>query len=248
MSFFLFREPVNAWSHGVGFLLALLGTLFLWHRSPGDRPVRRLTLLIFGLSLAFCYAASTLYHGLRIPRDRLAVFDRLDRIGIFLLIAGSYTPLAWSLLRGWWRSVTLTAVWLIAIVASGKLAIDGPFPPLWTTGLYLGMGWAAIACYAELARVVSHRALRPLVTGGLFYSAGAVLNMLRWPVLLPGVFGAHELFHLFVLAGSLAHYRLMITVVIPFEQEFNEASPDPGLGAGILVENLSSLSRSSGSP
>ena len=85
-----------------------------------------------------------------------------------------------------------------------------------TTGLYLGMGWGVVACYAELARVVSHRALRPLVAGGLSYSVGAVLNLLRWPVLWPGLFGAHELFHLFVLAGSLAHYRLMLRVVVPF--------------------------------
>ena len=234
LDFFDLREPVNAWSHCAGLLLALPGTLLLWRRSSGDHPAKRLSLLVFGLSLAFCYAASTLYHGLRIPNDRLAAFDRLDRIGIFLLIAGSYTPLAWGLMRGRWRWGTLAAAWLIAAVATVRLAIGGPFPPLWTTGLYLGMGWGVVACYAELARVVSHRALRPLVVGGLFYSVGAVLNLLRWPVLWPGHFGAHELFHLFVLAGSLAHFRLMLQVVVPFGRAPGEARSDRRRGRSCL--------------
>jgi hemolysin III len=224
------REPVNAWSHCAGLVLALPGTLLLWRRSGGCHPAKRLSLLAFGLSLACCYAASTLYHGLRIPDDRLAAFDRLDRIGIFLLIAGSYTPLAWGLLRGQWRWGTLTAVWLITAVASGALAVGGPFPPLLTTGLYLGMGWGGAVCYAELARAVSHRALRPLVAGGLLYSVGAALNLLRWPVLWPGLVGGHELFHLLVLGGSLAHYRLMLHVVVPFEHGPGEVPLGPGRG------------------
>ncbi|MHC5539651.1 hemolysin III family protein, partial [Singulisphaera rosea] len=85
------------------------------------------------------------------------------------------------------------------------------------TAVYLAMGWGSIACYAELARVVSHRDLRPLVVGGLLYSVGAVFNLLRWPVLLPELFGPHELFHLFVLAGSLTHFWLILRVVVPFE-------------------------------
>ncbi len=218
MDFFDLREPISAWSHCAGLLLALPGTLLLWRRSSGDHLAKRLSLLVFGLSLAFCYAASTLYHGLRIPKDRLAAFDRLDRIGIFLLIAGSYTPLAWGLMRGRWRWGTLATAWLITTIASGRLVIAGPLPPLLTTGLYLGMGWGVIACYAELARAVSHRALRPLIAGGLFYSVGAVLNLLRWPVLWPGLFGVHELFHLFVLAGSLAHYQLILKCAVPLER------------------------------
>ena len=242
MDLFDLREPVSAWSHCVGLLLALPGTLLLWRRCGGDHPAKRLSLLVFGLCLASCYTASTLYHGLRLPHDRLAAFDRLDRIGIFLLIAGSYTPLAWCLMRGRWRWGTLASVWSIAAVASCLLAIGGPFPPLVTTGLYLGMGWGSIACYAEVARVASHRALRPLVAGGLFYSVGAVLNLLRWPALWPGLFGPHELFHLFVLAGSLAHYRLMLRVVVPFEP-----GPDlrPATPFGVVEPEIASRSRPS---
>src|SRR5437764_6686634 len=117
------REPVSTWSHCAGLLLALPGTLLLWRRSAGD-STKRLSLLIYGLSLAFCYAASTLYHGVRLPADRVAAFARLDSVGIFTLIAGSYTALAWNLMRGRWRRWTLAGVWT-ATAASAVLAATG---------------------------------------------------------------------------------------------------------------------------
>ncbi len=209
------REPVSSWTHCAGLLLALPGTVLLWRRSTGD-PTKRLSLLVYGLTLAFCYSASTLFHGVRLPASGIAAFARLDSVGIFALIAGSYTPLAWCLMRGRWRRWTLAIVWGVAVTATAAIATGRHFSPVLATGLYLGMGWGALACYSEIARVVSHRRLVPIVVGGLSYSLGAVLNLLRWPVLLPGIFGAHELFHLFVLAGSLAHYRFILKVVVPF--------------------------------
>src|SRR5947209_10248084 len=116
MDAFDLREPVSAWTHCAGLVLALPGTLILWRRS-GDDPGKRLSLLVYGLCLVFCYAASTLFHGVRLPADRLAAFARLDSVGIFALIAGSYTPLAWNLMRGRWRVWTLTAVWGTAATA-----------------------------------------------------------------------------------------------------------------------------------
>ncbi len=217
MNFFYFREPVSAWSHCVGLLLALAGTVLLWRRSVGA-STKRLSLLVYGLTLAFCYSASTLYHGVRLPAARIAAFARIDGIGIFALIAGSYTPLAWCLLRGRWRGWTLATVWGVAFTAMVVIATGRHVSPVLSTGLYLGMGWGVIVLYAEIARVVSHRALLPIVLGGLSYSVGAVLNLLHWPALYPGIFGTHELFHLFVLAGSLAHYRFILEVVVPFAQ------------------------------
>src|SRR6185437_13847088 len=171
---------------------------------------------VYGLTLVFCYSASTLFHGVRLPAAQIAAFARLDGVGIFALIAASYTPLAWCLMRGRWRRWTLGTVWGVAATATALIASGLHFSPVFSTGRYLEMGWGALACYSEIAPVVSHRALRPIVIGGLSYSVGAVLNLLRWPVLLPGIFGAHELFHLFVLAGSAAHYRFILNVVVPF--------------------------------
>jgi hemolysin III len=196
-------------------MLALPGTLVLLRRADSE-PGKRLSLLVYGLSLIFCYAASTLYHGLRLPAERLVAFARLDSVGIFALIAGSYTPLAWNLMRGRWRAWTLIAVWGTAVTAIALIACGRRFSPAVGTGVYLGMGWGVVMCYAQIVRVVPHRALLPVILGGLFYSVGAVLNLLGWPALWPGVFGVHDLFHLFVIAGSLAHYWFILRVVEPF--------------------------------
>jgi hemolysin III len=226
MSFLDLREPLSSWTHCAGLILALPGTLLLWRRSAGDAG-KRLSLLVYGLTLAFCYAASTLFHGVRLSSAGIAAFARLDGVGIFALIAGSYTPIAWTLMRGRWRRWTLATVWGVAAMATIIIATGRHFSPVLATGLYLGMGWGAVLCYSEIAKVVSHRALLPIVAGGLFYSVGAVLNLLHWPTLWPGIFGPHELFHLFVLAGSLAHYGFILEVVVPFAQEPREICGKP---------------------
>ncbi len=217
MHFFDFREPVSAWTHCAGVLLALPATILLWRRT-GGQPGKRLTLLIYGLTLAFCYTASTLFHGVRGSASSIAGFARLDGIGIFALIAGSYTPLAWCLLRGQWRRWTLVIVWTLVVTATILIAAGSHFSPSVATCLYMGMGWGVVVCYFEIARAVTHRALVPVIVGGLSYSIGAILNLLHWPVLMPGIFGSHELFHVFVLAGSAAHYLFILKVVVPFTQ------------------------------
>lgn len=209
------REPFSAWSHGLWLLMSLPATLILWRRCGGDRS-KQLSLLVFGLSLAACYLGSALYHGVRVDEDRIEFFERLDHVGIHLLIAGSYTPLAWNLLQGRWRWGTLAAVWGTTLMASGLLLANVRLNRGLATCEYLAFGWGALFCYFELARTHPHRSLRPLVIGGVLYSVGAVLNVLKWPVIWPGVVGAHEVFHLWVMAGSVAHYWFMLTVVVPF--------------------------------
>jgi hemolysin III len=107
------------------------------------------------------------------------------------------------------------------------MATGRHFSPVLSTCVYLGLGWGVVACYRELERAVSRRAMLPIAAGGMSYSVGAVLNVLRWPVLWPGVFGAHELFHLFVVVGSLAHYWFMLKVIVPFVRKPWDASRVP---------------------
>lgn len=218
MDFFTPREPVSTWSHGIWLLLAVPGTVLLWKRSRGDRA-RQVSLLIYGLSLIFCSAASTLYHAVRSGSDRIATFALLDYLGIYLLVAGSYTPIVWNVLRGRWRAGSLILVWLWA-AAGSALRLTWTAQPHWlATALYLGMGWSSALCYVEVARRLSHRTLLPIPVGGLLYSLGAVVNLLERPVLWPGVFASHELFHLFVVAGSLVHYRFLLRVIVPYTEE-----------------------------
>jgi len=214
-AFFDFREPVSALTHGLWLVLSLPATLVLWRRCGSDRS-RRLSFLVFGLSLACCYAGSALFHGVRVAdRAGLDVYDRLDHIGIFLLIAGSYTPIAWNMFQPRWRFGVLASAWGMAAIGSMLYLSLGVLPPIVGTTIYLAMGWGALFCYVELSRFLSHKRLFPLVLGGVFYSVGAIFNLLRWPNFWPGLFGAHELFHLFVMAGSLTHYLFMLKVVLP---------------------------------
>lgn len=209
-----FREPVSAWSHCLWLLLSIPATVWLWRRGGGDRA-KQCSLVVFGVSLGCCYAGSTLYHGVRLSAEGLALCNLLDYIGIYLLIAGSYTPLAWNMLDGRWRQGTLIGAWAMAAAGITLQVVYRTLPQSVSTGLYLAMGWAAIFCYLEIARRLTHRPLRLILAGGILYTVGALINLLEWPVFWPGVFGAHELFHLFVMAGSFCHFVFMLQVVAP---------------------------------
>jgi hemolysin III len=225
------REPINAWSHGAGMMLAIPVTWFMCKRCRKFRAdcaeemrllsasryerVKLTCLLVFGLTLTSCYGISALFHGVRFSGESLARLQRLDHIGIFFLIAGTYTPVAWSLMRGHWWWVTLTTIWTVAGVCAGRVWCGGLMPVWVSTAIYLVMGWSAVFCYFELARSYSHRTLAPLPLGGVFYSVGALFNLANWPVFVPGVFAAHELFHFFVIAGSACHIFFMLKVVVP---------------------------------
>lgn len=234
MDFLDLREPVSAWTHGAGLLLSLPVTLVLLWRSWDD-PRKGASLLVFGLSLAACYGASALYHGARVAEDRLQIFRLMDHVGIFTLIAGTYTPIAWNLLRGRWRRATLTSAWLAAAVGASLHLSCGTLPPWLSTALYMVMGWGAVFCYAELARTWPHRLLRPILTGGVFYSVGAGINLLHWPNLWPGFLESHELFHLFVIAGSATHVWFMATVVLPKRPAETWPSATRGAFGGITT-------------
>jgi len=230
MLLFDLREPINAWSHGAGMVLAMPVTWVLWKRCtvPNDcsnlrqgygsaryQWVKALCLLVFGISLMLCYGISALFHAVRQSGELGGQLQRLDHVEIYLLIAGTYTPVAWSLMRGSWWWGTLTTVWTVALVCAARVWCGGVMPMWVSTLIYLTMGWGALFCYFELVKTYSHRTLLPLPLGGMIYSVGAVLNLARWPVLFPGVFAAHELFHFFVIAGSACHIFFMLDVVIP---------------------------------
>lgn len=226
MDWLLFREPVNAWTHFSWLLLALPATAVLWRLSRGDRG-KQVCLLIFGAGLAVCYGGSTLYHGVRLDHQAIDVFESLDHVGIYLLIAGTYTPASFTLLRGPWKWGSLGLVWTLAAAGISLRLLVGHMAPPLSTGLYLLMGWGIVLGYFELARNLGHRALFPAVLGGIFYSAGAVLNLLAWPILC---FTAHEFMHLCVMAGSLAHYWFMVHAVAPFDRFAEMRGPTESAG------------------
>jgi hemolysin III len=226
MPWFDFREQASAWTHCAWLLLSFPATVVLWRRSRGDRA-KQVSLLVFGISLVLCYAGSTLYHGIRLPEDLVeGWFATLDYIGIYLLIAGTITPLAVILLQGPWRWLTLSTAWLLAAVGIILRLVPLEMSRALSNALYLGMGWGAVLCYFKLARILCHQELLLVVVGGVLYSVGAVLNWIRWPVLWPGVFSTHDLYHLFVMGGSACHFWFMLKVVVPFQRPVEVPVPE----------------------
>ena len=237
MEWLHFREPVSAWTHGIGFLLALPASVLLWRAGRGDRA-KQFSFLVFGLSLAACYAGSLLYHAVRLPPQFIRWFATADSIGIYLLIAGSITPFAVVALQGPWQWGTVVATWMLAGCGCALCLLFSHVPGVVSTSIYLAMGWRILVCRSQLEQSPKPIDLRLASLGGVLYSVGAMFNLLHWPVLWPGVFAAHELFHLFVMAGSLAHFWFMLTVVAPYERALPDAPAHRRWGFAFLPDRV----------
>ena len=201
--------------HAAAAVAAVLLTAALCWRSRADPP-RLLSMLIFGLSMVELYAVSAVYH---IGRWRPAVWRRLralDHANIFVLIAGTYTPLCFNVLSGWLRIAILALIWALA-VAGAALATLTLHTPRWlSTALYVGMGWVALLALPEFARALGWGAVALLLAGGGLYTAGAVVYACRRPDPFPRVLGFHEVFHLFVIAGGAAFAAAIWFWALPF--------------------------------
>lgn len=164
---------------------------------------------VFGTSLILMYTASFLYHGLKISENSLSILRRVDHMTIFLVIAGSYTPICLVPLRGPWGWSIFGVVWGIAIIGI-CIKIWAPHLPRWiSTAIYLGMGWMCIIAIYPLVKSLPAVCLAWLGAGGLFYTIGAVGYALKKPDFFPGIFGFHEIWHIFVLLGSACHFWLV---------------------------------------
>lgn len=211
------REPVNSLTHFAGALLSVAGLIVLLVLSAGE-PWRTVSFAIYGATLITLYTASTLLHALKVnpkAQKRLRIFDHA---AIFLLIAGSYTPITLVTLRqgnGIWGWSLFAAAWAIAILGVG-FKIFWIHAPRWlSTAIYLLMGWLVVVAIVPITQLLPAGGMLWLALGGAFYSVGAVIYALKRPDFFPGVFGYHELWHLFVLAGSACHFVMMLLYVLP---------------------------------
>jgi hemolysin III len=213
MDWFAPHDAISAWTHGFWMLLAIpAGTLLVW-KNRRDRT-RMIGMSVFAVSLVVCFGASGFFHAAPLGSFR-ETLHILDLLGIYLLIAGTVTPVALIVLRGWRRRWLLIQIWLLA-AAGCVLRLTIVVPSWASTTFYVVMGWVGILTYFELARRLSHTGVWPLWMGGLCYTIGAVLESLRWPNPWPGVFGCHEIFHLWVMAGAAFHYYFMLAVLTPY--------------------------------
>jgi hemolysin III len=210
------REPVNGLTHLAGGLLACVGLVVLLATAASAGRVDQIVAFgIFGLSLIALYFASTLYHLLPLSPAGTARLRRLDHMMIFVLIAGTYTPFCLLALDGGWRVGLLILIWGLALCGVLlKLLWMGASRWL-SVALYLGMGWVAVIAAPALFQAVPPPGMAWVLGGGLAYSLGAIVYGLRRPNPVPGVFGFHEVWHLFVIAGSACHFWAVLHYVAP---------------------------------
>ncbi len=210
------REPVNGLTHLAGGLLASVGlVVLLATATSAGRTDQLVAFGIFGFSLISLYTASALYHLLPLSPPGIARLRRVDHISIFLLIAGTYTPFCLLALDGGWRVGLLSLIWGLALcgILLKLLWMDAP---RWlSVTLYLGMGWVAVIAAPALFRALPTGGTVWVLGGGLVYSAGALIYGLKRPNPVPGVFGFHELWHVFVVAGSACHYWAVLWYIAP---------------------------------
>ena len=210
------REPVSGLTHAAGGALAAAGLVLLLATATSARRVDQLVAFgVFGLSLVSLYTASSLYHLLPLSPAGVAKLRRLDHMSIFILIAGTYTPFCLLALEGTWRWGLLSLIWVLALCGVLLKLLWMEAPRWLSVVLYLGMGWVALIAAPALFRAVEVGGMAWVLAGGLTYSAGALVYALKRPNLVPGVFGFHEVWHLFVIAGSACHFWAVLRYVAP---------------------------------
>lgn len=210
-------RPWSAVTHGVGAVFAIAGTVLLLVRAVqlGLSPWHIVSFAIYGFSMVCLYTASTLYHCVNTSVAGRLALRKYDHCSISLLIAGSYTPICLTVLReqGAWGWAVFGVVWAMAL-ASCALSLVWINSPRWlTSGVYLLMGWVALFALYPLSKVLSAEGFFWLALGGVLYTVGGVLYTVKWPGRDNPRFGCHEVFHLFILAGSICHFVLMYRVI-----------------------------------
>ncbi len=203
-----FRDPVSGLIHLVSTALALIGLVFLVIAGRGN-ALRELSLVVYGLSLITLFTASTVYHLVRMPDASTSRLRKFDHSAIYVLIAGTYTPICLNYFTGFLRWGFLALIWGFALVGVVVKLFVIKAPRWVTAGIYLVMGWMALLVIKPMLEVIPTGGLLWMLTGGLLYTIGAVIYITKKLDLAPGVFGFHEVWHVFVTLAALCHFIMI---------------------------------------
>lgn len=210
---FRVKDPGSAATHFIGFVAAILMTpvLLVHASSHGADVLTMLGLSVFMISMILLYGASTTYHSLDISEKANLRLKKMDHMMIAVLIAGSYTPVCLTAIRGVTGTRILLLVWGLALAVIIFKAFWVTCPKWISSVLYIGMGWVCLLAMPQLLASLSTGAFIWLLMGGIFYTVGGVIYAMKFPVFHNRFqyFGCHELFHVFVMAGSLCHFVVM---------------------------------------
>lgn len=210
-----FSEPFSSLTHllAAGVYLVLGVWLVIYGRGHAGRMF---SLIIYSFSTVFLLSMSGVFHLLEPGGTGRMVLQRLDHAGIFLLIAGTFTPIHGILFRGWWRWGMLLLIWGVAITSiTLKSIFFNDIPEWFGLILYLGLGWFGAISGILLYNRFGYQYIKPLFYGALAYTFGAVMEFIRSPEPVPGVIGPHELFHIAVLFGIGYHFTFVLSFARP---------------------------------
>ena len=206
------REPGSAITHFIAMMLTVFAAAPLLVKSALSDTANMLpAMTIFILSMVLLYGASATYHSLNIGGRALRIFRKVDHMMIFVLIAGSYTPVCLIVLGGRMGYTLFAVVWGIAIVGMLLKACWVTCPKWFSSIIYIAMGWVCVFVFGSLWNTLPHNAFLWLLAGGIIYTIGGVIYALKLPLFNSRhtFFGSHEIFHLFVMGGSLCHFIFM---------------------------------------
>jgi len=208
------REPVNGLTHFFAAIAALIGLVVLLIVGRGSLD-RTLALTIYGVSLVLLFAASATYHMVKGNPKVMQFLRKLDHSAIYLLIAGTYTPFCVIMFDGFWKWGMLAIIWSLALIGIVVKIFIINAPRWLNAGIYILMGWLSIISIGEMLRVMPPWALTWLLIGGVVYTLGAVVYITKIMNFLPGKFGFHEVWHIFVILGALAHFIAIAFFIAP---------------------------------
>lgn len=210
------KDPGSAITHFIGMLMAIFAAIpLLIQAAQEPDPIYFTSLLIYAISMVLLYAASTTYHTFDISKKINTILKKIDHMMIFVLIAGSYTPICLLVLEPEIGFPLLTLVWGIAIVGILVKAFWIYCPKWFSSLLYIGMGWTCVLAFGHLLNGLTTSEFIWLLAGGIIYTIGGIIYALKLPVfnMIHKNFGSHEIFHLFVMGGSACHFVVMYLLV-----------------------------------
>jgi len=202
------QEAFNFYSHLAGMIAAVIGTIFLLNLATGSASMLA-TALVYGLSVTFLFSASSLYHMFKKQENELSFWRKMDRLAIFFMIAGSYTPICYFFLDEDWRLPMIAIQWgLVAFGVCSQLFFPRA-PRMIYAIIFLIMGWMLVFPMQHVLSIMTPEQATLLFSGGIAFTIGAIVYAIKKPLMLPGVFSFHELFHVMVLIGGACHYALI---------------------------------------
>lgn len=217
------KDPGSAITHFIGMLMALFAATPLLIKAANEPDkIHLISLAIFIVSMILLYGASATYHSLDLSEKVNRILRKLDHMMIFVLIAGSYTPICLIVLGGTTGTLLLALIWGIAFIGIVIKAFWITCPKWFSSILYIAMGWVCVLAFSPLLNALSAAAFGWLLAGGIIYTVGGIIYALKLPIFNSKHtnFGSHEIFHLFVMGGSICHFVLMYYFVVEMPIRF----------------------------